>query len=109
MRVFFLPFPTFRNGGPIRRRMTDTDGFRETPHPSSVTDGIGSSNTPSEKTRMGFENPSVTDGFVPDSVTVIHVTDRPLTDTQKRIGPLCIPSSHSQGLPVQSGLGKHVF
>ncbi len=30
--------------------MTDTDGFRETPHPSSVTDGMGNSNTPSVKT-----------------------------------------------------------
>jgi hypothetical protein len=35
-----------RDNGPIRRRMTDTDGFRENPHPSSVTDVIGISNTP---------------------------------------------------------------
>ncbi len=37
--------------------MTDTDGFRETPHPSSVTDGMGNSNPPSVKThplRMGL-------------------------------------------------------
>ncbi len=27
--------------GPIRGRMTDTDGSWETPHPSSVTDGMG--------------------------------------------------------------------
>jgi hypothetical protein len=32
---------------PIRRRMTDTDGSRETPHPSSVADGVGGQNPPS--------------------------------------------------------------
>ncbi len=33
--------------GPIRGRMTDTDGSWETPHPSSVTDGMGGPTPPS--------------------------------------------------------------
>ena len=35
------------HSGPIRRRMTDTDGFWETPHPSSVAEGMGGPNPPS--------------------------------------------------------------
>jgi hypothetical protein len=41
---FVLPY---LHRSPIRRRMTDTDGFRKTPHPSSVTDGMGGPNPPS--------------------------------------------------------------
>ena len=35
------------HSGPIRGRMTDTDGSWETPHPSSVTDGMGGPTPPS--------------------------------------------------------------
>jgi hypothetical protein len=35
------------DSGPIRRRMTDTDAFWETPDPSSVVEGMGGPNPPS--------------------------------------------------------------
>jgi hypothetical protein len=70
------------HSGPIRGRMTDTDGSGETPYPSSGPDGIGGPTTPSviliRRLRMGFvpektkKTPIRTDGISVSKPPIRH-------------------------------------
>jgi hypothetical protein len=72
------------HSGPIRGRMTDTDGSGETPYPSSGPDGIGGPTTPSViLIRYGWvlyqekKIPIRTDGVSVSRVETPHPSSRP--------------------------------
>jgi len=74
---------TFVADGRRGDEMTDTDGLRETPHPSSVADGMGGPNLPSvirsgwyRKMGLGIRGRTDRYGHPKTDRTVVHRMDQ---------------------------------
>ena len=107
-RRFFFQFSKnlgrriLKHSGPIRGRITDTDGSRENPHPSSGVDGMGGPTPPSVIRPDGYrwlEDPSV---FETHTLTVenrrrIDASSCVLSDCSL---PLSFKTFHCAGTPT---------